>query len=401
MINEVSVTPITGVCNGLDYVELINNGTTAANLSGWLMHDKAGPTSENAFTFPSQFSLAAGEIRLICRNWFGSFAFDIDSSDTITLSNSAGVVVSTTGLITGGIGSKSSSYTFTSSSNSWIFLAATPGSVNDVTPSIVKPIINEVGVGGTSNSTAAPCFGTPFVEIYNDAFTGVNLAGYNLRSGSGSITLSGTVGRFSFFTTCVTVSGFIGQNDNVELLDPSGTTVSSTGPIGGSNPRFIAPDLSWVRVTDLVLTATPFTPFYQYSTSPTPNKRNIFPFVPVQLPVQSCGTQGRPLSMASDYVLESLKNISVNGGDPDLASGVFDPRTCNYVSVGQAGEMLEVSFVGNTASLVRRRPLFGGSQTSPAFGAYPDAQGVCFYRDTANGDKLAIIDQKGRSGKAF
>ena len=52
-----------------------------------------------------------------------------------------------------------------------------------------------------------------------------------------------------------------------------------------------------------------------------------------------------------------------------------------------------------SVTLIRSRPLIGGSRASAAYGAFPDSEGVCFYRDAINGDKLAILDERDRSGK--
>ena len=394
LINEVSVASIPGVCSGGDYVELINTGGAAANISGWMLYDSNGPSDEDAFIFPPEVVLAAGEIRFLCREFYGSFAFSIGNADTITLANRAGVVVSTTGLITS---AGSSTTTFQLLANgTYVFIGATPGTVNGVTPTVGKPVISEVAFG-TKNATLGPCFGAPFVELYNDAFAAVNLTGYTITSGLNSYTLpNGTLNRFQFFTVCVGAGILeIAANGNVGLSNPQGVPVSSTGPIGGSSPRPAASGLSWVRVVDEVLTSAPFTPFYQYTTTPTPNNFNVFPFVPVTLPYQACGTQAGALLTASDYALKSITNIFVNGGDPELSGISFDPRTCNYHSVGDEGQLLEFSLVGNTASVVRARAIVNGETSSP------DAEGNCFYRDAVNGDKLVYTDEDDNSGKSM
>lgn len=194
LINEVAVTAIPNVCFGNDYVELINTGVATANLSGWSLYDSDGPSGEDTFTIPPQFTLAAGEIRFFCRNDFGSFRFSIDNGDNVTLANVAGTVISTTGIIPGA-GSATTTYQ-RSSNGTYVFSSPTPGTVNLVTPTIGNPIINEVVSNSTTNST--PCFGTPFVEIYNDAFPTVNLTGYVLRAGANSFTFTtGTIDRKS------------------------------------------------------------------------------------------------------------------------------------------------------------------------------------------------------------
>ena len=400
LINEVTVTSIPNVCFGNDYLELINTGVTAANLSGWVLYDSDGPTADDVFTLPPQFTLAAGEIRFFCRNDFGSFRFSIDTSDNIVLADGLGAVISTTGVIPGAGSATSTFQRFTN--GTYIFATPTPGTVNFITPTIGNPIINEVVSGGTLNTNSTPCFGTPFVEIYNDGFATVNLTGYVLKAGVNMFTfVNGTISRFTYFTFCAGPGLLtIGSNDNVTLSNPEGGVVSFTGPIGGTTPRSIAPDLSWVRVTDLVITSAPFKSFYQYSTTPTPGRSNVFSFTPVQLPIQPCGIQTAALSTASDYELKFVSNANVNGGDPELSGGAFDPRTCTHISVGDNGAMHEFSIVGSTISLVRARPLIGGSRTSAIFGSFPDSEGVCFYRDAVNGDKLAIIDERARAGES-
>jgi hypothetical protein len=61
--------------------------------------------------------------------------------------------------------------------------------------------------------------------------------------------------------------------------------------------------------------------------------------------------------------------------------------------------MHEFSIDNTSVSLIRSRPLIGGSLSSSIFGSIPDSEGVCFYRDAVNGDKLAILDERDRSGK--
>jgi hypothetical protein len=92
-------------------------------------------------------------------------------------------------------------------------------------------------------------------------------------------------------------------------------------------------------------------------------------------------------------------DLKVNGGKPEISGGTYDPRTCTHIAVGFRGGMIEFSMDNTSVSLIRSRPLIGGSVSSSIVGSIPDAEGVCFYRDTVNGDKLAILDERDASGK--
>jgi hypothetical protein len=224
--------------------------------------------------------------------------------------------------------------------------------------------------------------------------------GYDVNAGENSYTFTNeTVDSYSFFTLCTSSLFTIGPNVDVSISNPSGLIVSSTGPIGGSNPLPSAVDLTWVRVTDYIVTSAPFEPYYQYSTTPTPDSINIFPFEPIQQPIQPCGIQTAPLGMLSNYELNQFLNISVNGMDVEISGGTFDPRTCHHFAVSDDGILLEVDITNDTAQLIRARPLIGGSRTQMPF-SVPDSEGTCLYNDPINGDKIAILDERDHSGKS-
>lgn len=398
LISEVANRRVPNVCFGEDFVELINTGPVAANLSGWTLYDNAGPTDNDAFTFPPQFVLAAGEVRILCRI-LGSFRFKINVGDVLTLSDAAGKNVSTTGVIPQT--NARETYQLLRLSNTYELLGfPTPGIRYNVPAIFFNPIINEVAPAGTSSDA---CGGGPYIEFFNDALDPQALSDYTVQVGSLSFTLfdKEEVSAFGYATFCLpeTFNGTIGSNDSVTLFNPRGRVVSSIGPMGGQNPKPNERDLVWVRVTDLVITSAPFVPFYQYSTNPTPDASNIFSFTPIQLPIQACGIQNAPLPMVSEYIFNRLRRLDVNGGDPELSGGTFDPRTCNYISVGDNGEMFEISLGQGRPNLIRARPLIGGSKSSSIYESVPDAEDVCFYRDPVNGDKLAILDEGDQSGK--
>jgi hypothetical protein len=400
VINEIALTGVTGVCSGAEYIEMSNIGTAPVNLSSFVLHNDLGPNDINAFIFPSNFVLDAGEIRFMCQGRLGSFYFELTRGTIVTLIDENGTIVTTAGPFEG-TGTSSSTYQLDPvNNNTYILSAPTPGTINFVTPENGIPVISEVAPFGTNNVTLGPCIGGPYIEIFNDAYTTLNLMGYDVNAGENSYTFTNeTVDSYTFFTLCTSSLFTIGPNVDVSISNPSGLIVSSTGPIGGSSPLPSAVDLTWVRVTDYIVTSAPFEPYYQYSTTPTPDSINIFPFEPIQQPIQPCGIQTAPLGMLSNYELNQFLNISVNGMDVEISGGTFDPRTCHHFAVSDDGILLEVDITNDTAQLIRARPLIGGSRTQIPY-SVPDSEGTCLYNDPINGDKIAILDERDHSGKS-
>eukprot|EP00586_Coscinodiscus_wailesii_P017519 CAMPEP_0172498484 /NCGR_PEP_ID=MMETSP1066-20121228/113460_1 /TAXON_ID=671091 /ORGANISM="Coscinodiscus wailesii, Strain CCMP2513" /LENGTH=886 /DNA_ID=CAMNT_0013271771 /DNA_START=53 /DNA_END=2713 /DNA_ORIENTATION=- len=115
LINEVAYSGSgDGRCNGEDWVELFNNGTNATSLEGYVLHDDKGKNDEDAMKLSSNDGntsaiLAAGEYRVLCKDV--DFFFGIGYSDTVTLLNQDGVVVSTSGILPG-TGVKGETYAY-------------------------------------------------------------------------------------------------------------------------------------------------------------------------------------------------------------------------------------------------------------------------------------------------
>jgi Lamin Tail Domain len=391
-VNEVANSAVPGVCSGQDWIELINTGTTTVNLSGSILHDDNGPDGKDAFTCPSNFTLLPGEIRLLCGKYPGSFQFGINALDDITLIDSARDIISTTEKLLG-LGTGALTYQRTSN-NSYAYASPTPGTANFVGAAGV-PIINEIAPAGTRFTDV--CNGGQYIEILNGAFATLNLSGFVLIKGpTGPVnytfpfdaSIQGDA--FAVFCRNQTYNFSINQNDTISILNTNGTIVSTSGPIGGSSPRPNAVDLTWARAVDLINPSAPFTPFYQYSVDPTSGKANVFSFNPVVLQRQSCGVQAAPFGAISTYQFKELLFLNVGLRNPELSGATFDPRTCNNLIIGDEGNLNEISVSNATANLLRTFPVIGGST---------DTEGVCFWYGGGTGDKVAIIDERERSGK--
>jgi hypothetical protein len=387
-VNEVANTAVAGVCNAQDWVELINTGPSAVNLSGFILHDNRGPDNAEAFIFPSNFTILAGQIILLCGSSPGNFVFGINAVDTVTLLDRNRNLLSTTGALPG-FGTGTSTYQRTSN-NTYQYASPTPGLANFVT-FVGIPVINEIAPNGTSIRSV--CGGGPYIEILNDASVGLDLNGYVLSIGSaGTYTFPvGSLianGAFSVFCQNETYLLPIGASDTVTIRNQTGSIVSSSGQIGGNNTRPNAIDLTWSRVVDLIKPSAPFTPFYQYSLNPTPNKPNVFSFAPIALPRQACGIQAGPLGPLKDYFFKELFALDL-GRNPEFSGGTFDPRTCNNLVVGDEGNLNEIAYVNSTVSLLRTFPIIGGST---------DTEGICFwYNELTMESKVVITDERDRS----
>ena len=105
VINEVSDKGIPGFCSGDDWVEVANIGTDGLtyNLSQWMLCDTDGCADDDAYTFEDHVLLAPSQYLAVChlppknrthRRWIGS-------GDNITLYDSTGAEVDSTGSLGG------------------------------------------------------------------------------------------------------------------------------------------------------------------------------------------------------------------------------------------------------------------------------------------------------------
>jgi Lamin Tail Domain len=375
-ISEIASTGNALICAGADYIELYNSDPTPADVSGYKLTDPGA-----TFIIPTTTTIPAGGYITYCQNLAGSFTFGISGVDTITLKFPNDVVSFVTTLNGQG-----------SSTNKFQLLPDGSYGQGFPTPNAAAAapaaVVNEVAPAGSTNTTF--CGGAPFIEIINTGAGTVNLSGYVVYNATGaSYTLppNATAPYGSFPVLCQGTNFLfdIASNDRISLNNTAGQTVSTTGVIGGASPRPKAVNLVWVRVTDLINTTNPDPPFYQYSTSPTPGRSNVFPFTPAaNVTTQSCGIQTAPLPCLADYEWKEylLFNVPFN---PELSGGALDGSTCNHLMVSDEGIIFEISLSGPTPQLIRSIPIFGGSR---------DIEGICYYSP----GKVAIVDERERSG---
>jgi hypothetical protein len=253
-INEVASTPTPfyKYCPNNDWIELINTGNVSVDFTGLVLHDDRGPTNNESFTFPLvEFVIPPGLVFAICRDESDdfSFLFDIDSNDTITLLDSNGDFISTTGVLPNG-GGETLTYQRTAN-NTYMYGFPTPDSENF--PNFIGSIfINEVASSPTPKY--AYCYDNDWIELINVGDKGVDLAGFVLHDDRGPF--SNDVFTFltdsfishdevivicgqPFNSTSPNSNAFtfdIDGNDTITLLDFNGNVLSTTGvlPNGGN-----------------------------------------------------------------------------------------------------------------------------------------------------------------------
>ena len=103
-INEIADKGSDGVCEGEDWIELYNDSPNAVQLDGYVLHDDQYPeNAEEKFTFAVGTVLAGNAYDVLCCDGDGitNPKFKVGKSDTVTLLDASGNVVSTSGKLPG------------------------------------------------------------------------------------------------------------------------------------------------------------------------------------------------------------------------------------------------------------------------------------------------------------
>jgi hypothetical protein len=135
-----------GTCGGADWVELLNTGDDAVDLTNYILHDDKGEDDEDALIFADGTTISSGEFLLLCRN--EDFAFGIGSDDTVTIIGPTGIPVSSVGLT--GTGADDGTATFALVDGEYLYTATpTPGEANIIStpPSREESLIAKLEAG--------------------------------------------------------------------------------------------------------------------------------------------------------------------------------------------------------------------------------------------------------------
>ena len=167
-INEIESQPASGV---VDFVELINNGATTADIGGYVVKDN---DNTHVFTVPAGTMIATGAYYVADVDNGSATAFGLGSADSARLFAPADLVTPI------------DSYTWTShagntygrcpnGTGSFVnTTSVTRGAANDCGPPVVDVKINEI--------ESQPASGVvDFVELINNGAAAVNIGGYVVK----------------------------------------------------------------------------------------------------------------------------------------------------------------------------------------------------------------------------
>jgi hypothetical protein len=376
VVNEVGDKGnAANACVGADYVELLNVSPNLVNIAGFALSDDQGMIRTDKLVFSAEYAgLESGEFRVLCKG--PDFDFGIGGTDTVTLFDTNGDVVSTSGVLQGR-GSDSLSFQ-RKSDGTYAYAKPTLGAANVFPPPIMH--INEVAPHGSSGV----CSGGDWVELLNDSEAIGDLNGYVLTDGTDTYTIPDGTTIDTYLLVCV---GFdISAHGTISLkVANDGEEVSSSGKIGGDAVR--CGKLVWARKVDVLNSNNPFDPFFAYSVDATPEAPNVFPFEATNVQIQECGKAKNSYGAVSNYNWEATYNV---GENPEFSGGSFYGGTCTHWIFGDEGYATELDL----SSLPEVREL----RTVRLVGGSGDTEGSCFYTDKHTGvTKIVYVDERERS----
>ena len=141
-INEIADKGSDGVCEGEDWIELFNDSTDAIALEGYILHDDDYPEKVNKnFTFGAGTSLSGGAYVVLCCDGDGIThpKFKVGKSDTVTLLDASGNVISTSGKLPG-LGEENVTYALNALGEYVQTWTPTPGELNVIASKPAKDL---------------------------------------------------------------------------------------------------------------------------------------------------------------------------------------------------------------------------------------------------------------------
>jgi hypothetical protein len=162
IVNEVAYKGSVGQCDGSDWVELLNTGSTDLNALNYIIHDDKGIDDEDAKQITEDMIIQAGAFKVLCKGV--DFEFGIGGDDAVTLIDDSGAIVSE--VVIPGTGGNDQTYAYFEDTDEWKYTETpTPGAANIYTePKSLEEKLQEqndagddffldgMAIGGTSDT---------------------------------------------------------------------------------------------------------------------------------------------------------------------------------------------------------------------------------------------------------
>ena len=127
IVNEVAYKGSVGQCDGSDWIELLNTGSTDLNALNYTIHDDKGIDDEDAKKFTEDMIIQAGAFKVLCKGV--DFEFGIGGDDAVTLIDDSGAIVSE--VVMPGTGGDDQTYAYFEDTKEWKYtVTPTPGAAN-------------------------------------------------------------------------------------------------------------------------------------------------------------------------------------------------------------------------------------------------------------------------------
>lgn len=169
-----------GTAEDPDWIELFNDGTTAVDISGWLIYDNGGNAgTKPKKAIPAGTSIASKGFYVIATEGTGDPSdFGLSSNgEKVWLAKPDGAVADT---ISFPALSETQSYgRFPDGTNTWMVLeTVTKGAANSNSLPVARIVMNEIFSRGTATDP-------DWIEIYNDSPMVINLTGWKIYDNGG------------------------------------------------------------------------------------------------------------------------------------------------------------------------------------------------------------------------
>lgn len=394
LINELMVNP----SEGNEWLELFNNTSTAINLTGWSINDGSGKIFDlNGEILPQGFlvlDLTSSKLNndgdaVILKNEQGlvidqmaygdwdnntgsnaplpqsgqALARLVGQSDTdnnqqdffVTVTPTKGLVNNITAPVQINSGSTGGNQSVNISNNQTLTVSSQINSYSPLSPASL--VINELMIDPSSGDNE-------WVELYNNTENSIDLNGWQIKDGAGSVTnLIGAILARSFFIIDSPKGSLNNSGDQIDLFDPLSRLIDQIiygdWPNSLENNAPLAKDgWSLARIKDGLDTDNYFQDFKETS-STTKNSPNLISEAPEKIvfPTATPNTAIEESAISTSATQIFLSEILPNPAGSDLTEEFIELYNPNDFSVDLSGWQIDDGEGGSRPYLIKEKTI--------------------------------------------